>query len=243
MQQLQEQLSHASKLASIGELVDTVAHEINTPTGIIAAHADALLLQPDQKNFCADEMLVIKKQTRRIHDYTKSLLGYSKRISLNPQPTCIKEIIEECVYMLGHRFRARQISVKQKYSPSIPKILIDRGQIEQVFINILNNAVDAIESPGLITIEVLKVGGDYDPEREFSGDGISIQIKDNGSGIKSANIDNIFHPFFSTKPPSKGTGLGLYISKSIVQRYHGSIKVSSDGETGTVFEIILPLIL
>jgi len=243
MHQLQEQLSQASKLASIGELVDTVAHEINTPTGIIAAHADALLLQPDQKNICADEMLVIKKQTRRIHDYTKSLLGYSKRISLNPQPTCIKSIIEECVYMLGHRFRARQISVKQNYSPSLPKILIDHGQIEQVFINLLNNAVDAIEGPGLITIDVLKVGGEYDPEREFSGHGISIQIKDNGSGIKSADIDKIFKPFFSTKPPGQGTGLGLYISKSIIERYKGTIKVSSDSDTGTAFKIILPLIL
>ena len=139
MQQLQLQLSHASKLASIGELVDTVAHEINTPTGIISAHADAILLQTNQKNICAEELRIIKKQTKRIHEYTRSLLGYSKRMPFNPQPIKINKIIEESVYLLGHRFRAKQILVSINNIDNLPQLIVDQGQIQQVFINAVAN--------------------------------------------------------------------------------------------------------
>jgi len=241
MQQLQLQLSHASKLASIGELVDTVAHELNTPTGIIAAHADAILLQSNQEDIYSEELGIIKEQTRRIHDYTRSLLGYSKRVPFNPQPMKINKIIEECVYLLGHRFRAKQISVSIKNIDNLPQLIVDQGQIEQVFINLLNNAVDAIEGTGEINIETSLTHRDAKLEGNITPEGIKISITDNGKGIKSTEMTQIFEPFFSTKLPTEGTGLGLYISKSIIQRHHGKIEVTSNNREGTTFNIFLPL--
>ncbi len=240
MQQIQRQLSHASKLASIGELVDTVAHEINTPTGIIAAHADALLLQQDKINVCSEELYIIKNQTRRIHDYTRSLLGYSKRVPFNPQPINLNEILEECIYLLGHRFRAQHITISKNYTNNLPHLIIDQGQIEQVIINILNNAVDAIEGPGVIKIETSLAHGKTKLEGNIIPEGIMISITDNGKGIKQSEMTQIFDPFFSTKPPTEGTGLGLYISKSIIQRHHGKIEVASIEEEGTTFTIFIP---
>jgi two-component system NtrC family sensor kinase len=241
MRHLELQLSHASKLASIGELVDTVAHEINTPTGIIAAHADAILFQSNKENIYSEELGIIKKQTRRIHDYTRSLLGYSKRVPFNPQPIKINKIIEECVYLLGHRFRAKQILVSIKNIDNLPQLIVDQGQIEQVFINLLNNAVDAIEGPGEIKIETSLAHLDAKLEGNIIPEGIKISITDNGKGIKSAEMTQIFEPFFSTKLPTEGTGLGLYISKSIMQRHHGKIEVTSKMGKGTAFNIFLPL--
>jgi signal transduction histidine kinase len=241
MRQLQLQLSHASKLASIGELVDTVAHEINTPTGIIAAHADAILLQSNQEDIYSEELGIIKKQTRRIHEYTRSLLGYSKRVPFNPQPIKINKIIEECVYLLGHRFRAQQISVSYKHSDDLPQIIVDQGQIEQVFINLLNNAVDAIEGPGMIKIETSFAHRKTKLEGNIIPEGMAVSITDNGKGIIQSKLAQIFEPFFSTKLPTEGTGLGLYISKSIIQRHRGKIEVSSKIGEGTTFNIFLPL--
>jgi two-component system NtrC family sensor kinase len=241
LQQLQQQLSHTSKLASIGEIVDTVAHEINTPTGIIAAHADAILLQSNQQDIYSEELGIIKNQTRRIHDYTRSLLGYSKRMPFNPQPIKIHKIIEECVYLLGHRFRAKQISVSIKNIDNLPQLIVDQGQLEQVFINLLNNAVDAIEGPGEIKIETSLAYQKAKLEGNLMPEGIKILITDNGRGIKSADMTQIFEPFFSTKLPTEGTGLGLYISKSIIQRHHGKIEVRSKIREGATFNIFLPL--
>jgi signal transduction histidine kinase len=241
LQQLQQQLSHTSKLASIGEIVDTVAHEINTPTGIIAAHADAILLQSNQQDLYSEELGIIKNQTRRIHEYTRSLLGYSKRVPFNPQPIKINKIIEECVYLLGHRFRAKQILVSIKNIDNLPQLIVDQGQIEQVFINLLNNAVDAIEGPGEIKIETSLAYQKAKLEGKLIPEGIKIIITDDGRGIKSADMTQIFEPFFSTKLPTEGTGLGLYISKSIIQRHHGKIEVTSKIREGAAFNIFLPL--
>ncbi len=241
LQQLQQQLSHTSKLASIGEIVDTVAHEINTPTGIIAAQADALLLQTDRKDFYSEEMDIIKNQTRRIHDYTRSLLGYSKRVPFNPLPIQLNELLEECIYLLGHRFRAKQISISKNFIDNLPQLIVDKGQIEQVFINLLNNSIDAIEGAGVIKIETGLAHKEAKLEGNIIPEGILISITDNGKGIKQADMTQIFEPFFSTKLPTEGTGLGLYISKSIIQRHHGKIEVTSKEGEGTTFTIFLPL--
>jgi signal transduction histidine kinase len=241
MQELQQQLNQASKLASIGELVDTVAHEINTPTGIIAAQADAVLLQdkPTDKN--SEELHIIKQQTKRISKYTRTLLDYSKRVHFNPKPTSLSELLDECVYMLGHRFNAKKVTVKNNYPATLPKVLLDRGQMEQVFINLLNNAVDALNSPGVIKInaKIIRKGSTFEDNKTIEG--IMIDITDNGEGIKEADINQIFEPFFSTKLPTEGTGLGLYITKSIIQRHHGKIEVTSTVDKGTTFKIFLLL--
>jgi signal transduction histidine kinase len=232
VQLYQEQLNQASKMASIGELVDSVAHEINTPAGIISAHVDGLMLKENYTGSLGDVLNIIKRQIKRISDYTRSLLNYSQRMTFNPETTNIKDLVEECLYLLGHRFRAKQISIIKKYDDPITLIKADQRQLEQVLINILNNAIDAVGAHGEITISVytLKETGK-----------VEIEIKDNGAGISKENIDKIFNPFFSTKLNANGTGLGLSIAKAIISRHKGQISLISTEGKGTIFKITLPL--
>ncbi|MBU2506584.1 MAG: sensor histidine kinase [Bacteroidetes bacterium] len=240
MQKLQEQLNQASKLASIGELVDTVAHELNTPAGIIAAQADAILLQLENPDLFSEELSVIKNQTRRISKYTRSLLSYSKRIPFHPELVKVNEIIDECVYLLMHRFRAHNISIIKNYQDDLPELRLDLGQIEQVFVNLLNNAVDAIKYSGEIIINVSIAVKNSSLINYTTIEGLNISISDNGHGIKSDVIDQIFEPFYSSKIPTKGSGLGLSITKAIIQRHGGKIEVTSSSSKGTTFRIFLP---
>ncbi|MEE9448560.1 MAG: histidine kinase dimerization/phospho-acceptor domain-containing protein, partial [Ignavibacteriaceae bacterium] len=157
IQEYQEQLNQASKMASIGELVDTVAHELNTPAGIIAAHADAILLKNDPSAEITEPLNVIKRQTRRISDYTRRLLNYSQSMPFYPEPTDLETLINECVFLLNHRFRAKNLSVTKNIELRQTKVFVDRRQMEQVLINLLNNSVDAVDSRGEITISIKKI--------------------------------------------------------------------------------------
>ncbi len=167
IQEYQEQLNQASKMASIGELVDTVAHEINTPAGIIAAHADAILLMNEPSAEITEPLNVIKRQTRRISDYTRRLLNYSQSMPFYPEPTDLETLINECVFLLNHRFRAKKLSVTKNIELRQTQVFVDRRQMEQVLINLLNNSVDAVESQGKITISLKKIGDGYFSEEDW----------------------------------------------------------------------------
>ena len=241
IQEYQEQLNQASKMASIGELVDTVAHEINTPAGIIAAHADAILLKNEPSAEISEPLNVIKRQTRRISDYTRRLLNYSQSMPFFPEPTDLETLINECVFLLNHRFRAKKISVKKNIELRQTQVFVDRRQMEQVLINLLNNSVDAVESRGEITISLKKIGDGSFSEEDQKKEKILISIEDNGTGIPQDLLAKIFNPFFSTKSKIKGTGLGLAITKAIITRHKGKIEVRSKPGEGTIFNIFLPL--
>jgi signal transduction histidine kinase len=232
---LHQQVCHASKLASIGELVDTVAHEINTPVSIIVAQTQAMDLKNiDGTKAFSEELRIIKEQTHRISNYTHRLLNYSRIMPFQPKPIDIAKLFDECVYLLGHRTTAYNIIIEKKYAPGLPHPMVDRSQIEQVFINLLNNAIDAINRDGKIIVEMHQVNNQNE-------DGVEIKVIDDGEGIPEDSLQKIFNPFFSTKDPSKGTGLGLSISKAIIQRHGGKINVESKPGKGTTFSIFLQL--
>ena len=241
IQEYQEQLNQASKMASIGELVDTVAHEINTPAGIIAAHADAILLKNEPSAEITEPLNVIKRQTRRISDYTRRLLNYSQSMPFYPEPTDLETLINECVFLLNHRFRAKKLSVTKNIELRQTQVFVDRRQMEQVLINLLNNSVDAVESRGEITISLKKIGDGSFSEEDQKKEKILISIEDNGTGIPQDLLAKIFNPFFSTKSKIKGTGLGLAITKAIIARHKGKIEVRSIPGESTIFNIFLPL--
>ncbi len=238
--QYREQLNQASKLASIGELVDSVAHEINTPAGIIAAHTDAILLENETDDSLKEELNIIRNQTRRISDYTRTLLTYSRLMPYKPEAIRIEDLIDECVYLIGHRLKSKKIHLAKSYDSSLPLILADKRQMEQVVMNILNNAIDALPEGGEIKINTGKNTLERDPLGSHKMKGIFISIEDNGAGIKKENLSKIFNPFFSTKLDKQGTGLGLSISRTIVQRYHGKLDVESEEGKYTKFTITLP---
>ena len=233
-EQLQQQIDNAAKLASIGELVDTVAHEINTPTGIILAHIDAILLRDNKKNKFLEELNIIKDQTWRISGYTRSLLDYSQRMPFKLEKTDLKKVLDECLFLLGHRFRANNIIIVKNYTSKLPLPYVDHRQIGQVFVNLLNNAIDAIKNQGKIKIDMVI-------KEDDGNKGIEICVTDDGEGISEKMLPQIFKSFISTKLPSKGTGLGLSITKAIIQRHHGKIKATSIEGDGATFTIFLPL--
>lgn len=150
-----------------------------------------------------------------------------------PEPINIKSVIEECLYLLGHRFRSKRIRITRNFGNDIPVVYADSRQMEQVFMNLLNNAIDAVESHGEITI---KLGSE-------NINGICsavISIEDNGTGIDEENLPKIFTAFFTTKQKSNGTGLGLSIVKAIILRHNGKITVKSSPGKSTIFNITLP---
>lgn len=229
------QVCQASKLASVGELVDSVAHEMNTPISIILAQAEAIRLKiTNEKNIFEEEIGIIKKQSQRVKTYTQKLLNYSKGMPFAPKRISISKILDECLFLLTPRFRFHKINVINNYIPTMVQIIADRNQIEQVFINLLNNAIDAIDNEGEIKIEMFQTTRDLI-------DGVEILISDSGEGITKENLPNIFNSFFTTKLQSKGTGLGLSISKAIVKRHRGDISVESKPGQYTTFSIFLPL--
>lgn len=233
MQQFQEQLNRTSRLASIGELVDSVAHEINTPAGIIAAHVDGLLLSNRFTESLGPTLNIIKKQTQRISEYTHTLLNYSRRMPFNPEAVSLNRIISECLYLLGHRFRSKNISIVKKIGAGVPSIYADPRQMEQVFLNIFNNAIDAVDNSGEIIVSL-----NYPEKAE--GKNVSVIIEDNGIGIPEENLGKVFNPFFSTKPEAAGTGLGLSIVQAIIKRHNGKISIVSKPGKGTLVKITLP---
>ncbi|MBI2418692.1 MAG: ATP-binding protein [Ignavibacteriales bacterium] len=234
IQEYREQLNQSTRLASIGELVDTVAHEINTPAGIISAHIDALLLGWDKRGDITKTLELIKKQTKRISEYTNGLLNYSRRMAFKPEPVDLRDLLDECIFLLSHRHKLKPIYIKKEYEQDLPKIFGDIHQLEQVCLNLLNNSIDAIESNGTITIRAEKNASE-------SGEYAHISIEDTGNGIDDENIDKIFTPFFSTKPGHQGTGLGLSIVKAIINRHHGSITIRSQKGKGTVVLLVIPV--
>jgi len=234
LQSFQEKLNHAAKLASIGELVDSVAHEINTPAGIISSTADILLLDDCTKLKCANDLKVIKDQTKRIGKYTKSLLRFSRRLPFLPELNDVIDLINECVFIVGPKLRTNRIKIQQILPEFFPKFTFDRGRLEQVIINLLNNAIDFVDHDGLI---VIKLDNYEKDENEW----VLISVSDNGKGIPPENLESIFEPFFSTKPIAQGTGLGLSISKAIIERHEGILEAKSDPVSGTEFLIHLPM--
>lgn len=240
IQDYQEQLNHTSRLASIGELVDSVAHEINTPVGIISAHADSILLQKGNSDIHFEDIDIIKRQTKRIGEYIKSLLNFSKRIAFNPESVDVKELLNESLYLLKPKFREKNIDIIKNFSDVEIKIVGDKRQLEQVIINILNNAIDSMDKNGKIVIgyeEVNIIKNQIHSNQLVKS--IMITISDNGIGIEKENLNKIFESFYTTKEKN-GTGLGLSIAKSIIHRHRGKIEVSSEVGKGTIFKVIIP---
>jgi signal transduction histidine kinase len=241
LQEYQEQLNHSSKLASIGELVDSVAHEINTPLGIISAHADSILLQEIKSGVYKEELEIIKRQTKRVNDYTKSLLNFSKRIAFNPEEIDIIDLINESIYLIEPRLREKKIEVEKEFPENIIKVKGDRTQLEQVMVNILNNAIDSLKANGKIIIDISELNVLHKGIQEDQlTESVVIRVTDNGAGIPKENLEKIFDPFYSTKEKN-GTGLGLSITKSIIQRHKGKIEVKSEIGKGTIFTLTIPL--
>lgn len=242
--QTQAQLIQSSKLASIGELASGVAHELNQPLMVIRAMCQ-LLTRNYQKNAPSPDKIIedlklVDKNTKRMMNIINHLRTFSRQAGSEFQPIAVNHPVKGCFFMLGEQLRLRNIKVKLALAEPLPAIMGNATQLEQVILNVIVNARDAIEAARLSedaggVIEVVtRVGSTVPPD-------VEILIKDTGQGIK-ADLDKIFDPFFTTKEVGKGTGLGLSISYGIIRAHKGEIQVTETGPGGTTFRIAFPAI-
>jgi signal transduction histidine kinase len=226
--QLLEQLIHAEKLASLGMLVSGMAHEINNPVHGILAMAEIILEERDPV---------------KIKEYAEDIAGYSKHVAAvvhdcasyarpasreSPTQINLNNRLLEAVKMVRRNPRFGNVEVVTAFNP-LPSLLGRRSEIDQIFVNLISNAVQAMQGDGRLTLAT-----------HAEADLISVSVTDTGIGIPQANLKHIFDPFFTTKEPGKGTGLGLSIVQKIVVKYKGTIIVESEEAKGTTFQVRFP---
>lgn len=236
--QLAHQVREVEKLALIGRLSASVAHEINNPLQIISDQAGLIgeLLdeeQPDQVGHLADYRQAIGKirtQIGRTSTITRRLLGFSRSQDYEPSATDINQAIEETAALLEHEAKRHRIDIGRQYQPDLPLVHTDVGQLQQVILNVLHNAIDAIGQDGRIDIR---------SRRE--NDHIVVEFADSGTGLSDEVMAHLYDPFFTTKPKGKGTGLGLYVCRDIMGRLGGELTAANRPEGGALFSLHLPL--
>jgi two-component system NtrC family sensor kinase len=229
------ELEHSQKLSSIGRLAAGVAHEINNPLMII--DEDAGLMRDIVESGEGPESLreinelahSISRSVDRCLEVTHRLLGFARRLEPKLETLDLKLVLEEVVGFLMREAHQREVDIIKHYDDGLPPILSDRGQLQQVFLNILSNALAAVPDGGQITIKTF----------EDSRDRVAVIIQDDGAGMSEETLEQIFEPFFTTKK-EYGTGLGLPITYGIVNKLGGDLKVQSQEGRGTIFTVLIP---
>jgi two-component system NtrC family sensor kinase len=236
---MNEQVIEAGKLASVGELAAGIAHEINNPIAIMVEEAGWIgdLLQ--EEDFEGSENLTefkraldqIRIQGERCKEITHKLLSFARRTDPRVREVQMNELVEEIVGVSEQRSRFRNVKINLKLDPSLPAVAVSPSEMQQVLLNLINNAIDAIGTGG----------GEVTITTRVDEDHVVIDVEDTGHGIPKSILPRIFDPFFTTKPVGKGTGLGLSICYGIVKKLGGEITVNSAVGLGTTFHIRLPI--
>ena len=230
----------SGRMAALGKMAAGIAHEINNPLAVIAEKAgwikdllreEDLRRSPAFQEF-ADAVAKIEYHLLRAKKITHRLLSFGRRTEPVREQVDVNEVLDETIDFLESEARHRTIVIQTDLSPDLPRITSDSAQLQQVFLNILNNALDAIDTNGLIRIKTRHM-----PEYGQ----IAVEISDNGPGIPKEYLNKIFDPFFTTKEVGKGTGLGLSISCNIVENLGGRMMVASQEGEGTTFTIYHPV--
>jgi PAS domain S-box-containing protein len=229
VKKLQQQIDQSEKLAVIGQLAAGVAHEIGNPLTSISSIVQ-LLQRRVNDNFVSEQLANIRSNIDRISRIVRELVDFSRPPGVERSVIQVTDIIKTAIGIVKFDKRFKKVQFETKLDKELPEINIIPDQLLQVFINILINALDAIEGNGRID-----VNSNHDKEN------IYIEITDNGCGMDKETISKIFDPFFSTKDVGKGTGLGLSVSYGIIRKFKGDILVQSEVNKGSSFIIKLPL--
>jgi two-component system NtrC family sensor kinase len=231
LEETQEQLIQKEKLASVGQLAAGVAHEINNPLGSVLLYADILRKETPDDNTqqCSDLEMIINEATR-CKVIVNDLLNFSRQNEVMAQETDLNAILDELVDEASKQETYRQVQLVQELEPDLPVIQADPLQLRQMFLNLMNNAAEAMPDGGRLTIRTRR-----GPSQEF----VTAEVEDTGIGIPESNMKKLFTPFFTTKPIGKGTGLGLAIIYGIVKMHRGQINVRSEPGKGTTFTVVL----
>jgi PAS domain S-box-containing protein len=232
LEEVQMQLIHADKMASLGKLAAGVAHEINNPLGGILLFGGLLLEDMDFADPRREDMDRIVQEARRCRDIVNSLLDFAHQKKRYQEPVDLNAAVDQCLSLLGNKAIFHNIRVVKELADALPLVTGNPSQIKQVFTNIVTNAVDAMEGEGVLTIR-----SRFDPERQES----LVSFTDTGPGIPPNVQTRVFDPFFTTKEPGKGTGLGLSLSYNIMRIHRGDIRVHCAQGGGTTFTVAVPV--
>jgi two-component system, NtrC family, sensor kinase len=229
---LQAKLMHTEKMAALGQLVSGVAHEVNNPLAAIVGFTDLLLENPAVPADAKEELQVILQEAQRTRVIVQNLLSFARQMPAQREPAQINSILRQTIKLRAYDLENHGVELTEKYAAELPMVIGDPHQLQQVFLNILNNAYDAVQET--------RRTGKIEVQTIHRSDKIEIVFGDNGPGI--SQIDRIFDPFFTTKEVGKGTGLGLSICYGIIQAHGGEIvaRNNPDGD-GSTFIVRLPI--
>lgn len=238
----QEQVMRTEKLASLGKLAATIAHEINNPIAVVLTYIRLMLKLIGRQHFTPERLEDINRylatmeaETSRCGEIVKNLLAFARQSQIDMKANSIRKIIDRTLPLVSHDLELRGIRLVKKLEEHIPDVQCDFKQIQQVVLNVLGNAAEAMTEGGTLTLQVCQAA---------KGDYVEVVVTDTGCGIPPENLKDIFEPFFTTKEQGKGVGLGLAVVYGIVARHHGTVEVESPpvgGESGSRFRIRLPI--
>jgi two-component system, NtrC family, sensor kinase len=231
----QQRLVQAEKLAALDAVAAGVAHEVKNPLAIIVQGIEFLKTSLYNDARLLDVTNRIEKSVMRADNIVKGLLSFSREISLKREEMDIVPVIDETLSFIDQSLSRKKIHVIRRYAPDLPPVIMDSNQIKQVFINLFMNAIEAMQEGGILGIrtELVKVETDQTY--------VKIVVSDTGEGIPDDRIRRIFDPFFTTKNAEGNTGLGLSITKGIIDKHHGTIDIESEQGRGTRVTVELPI--
>ncbi len=230
LHQTQQELLHKERLASMGQLAAGVAHEINNPLGTILLFSDVMYKEASQDDPRRDDLKMIINETTRCKNIVADLLNFARQQEVLAQETDVHVLLEQAVEGISRQPIFEGVEIVRQFGPDLPAIQADPAQLQQVFVNLLNNAAEAMGGGGTITLATRPLNGQ-----------VEIKVSDTGCGIPEENLGKLFTPFFTTKALGKGTGLGLSIVYGIIKMHRGQIAVQSQVGQGTTFTVTLPV--
>jgi len=238
LQRINSQIAQIEKMASLGKLAASVAHEINNPLAGILTYARLVMrrmqggpLTPERTQETLADLELISRETERCGNIVKNLLLFSRKQTSQVGLVRLRDAVDKAVKLIAHHLEMARVELASSVEPEDAGVIGDEDQLQQALVAILVNAVEAMPDGGRLGVEVRQPGRDAD---------VTVRISDTGVGIRPEDLPHIFEPFFSTKREGKGTGLGLSIAYGIVERHGGEITVQSEPGRGTVFTLTLP---
>lgn len=231
LQATQAQLVQSEKLASVGQLTAGIVHDVKNPLAVIKGLAEELAEEPDMDEYSMEGLKTIRESATKANTIVSDLLKFARQSTPEMQMRDLRDTIESVMRLTEYLTRKGKVEVEAILPEQSVMATYDPQQIEQVLINLLTNAVQAMPDGGNLTFELLEDDGE-----------LEIKVSDTGKGIPAEHLPRIFDPFFTTKPEGEGTGLGLSVSYGIITRHGGRIEVNSEQDKGTTFTIHLPTI-
>ena len=227
---LEKYLAQTEKLASIGQLASGVAHEINNPLGVIRCYSNLISKGNQTSSQVLEDVAVIQKHTDQCKSVIEALLNFARVSEPQKSHTDMRHCIDEVLSVIEPQMQKDGITIRKRFEGEIPRLVVDASKIQQVLMNLLLNAQQAMPKGGRITVQTF-----------LQKDMLAVDIRDTGIGIPEKHIDRIFDPFFTTKEAGQGTGLGLSVSYGIIKQHGGKIEAFSSLSKGSTFRILLPL--